>query len=229
MDEPKIVLDQETFKALATGTRVKILKTLNKRRHTQSELSAVLDVSVPTIKEHLSALASAGLVKRHEEGRKWIYYSLTEKSKCVLDPERKRLWIVLGFFVLSAVGTAFSAAKYYRAPIVMGVKGGSYDLFARAPEAFAAKEAAVQVAMDSAEEAVATTLQAEIVPTAARSVPTAANAAPEAITQAAPLVAEVVKPFPYVFIGLIALTVILFILAIYFYRRSKLGKSLTKK
>ena len=56
MDEPKIVLDQDTFKALATGTRVKILKTLDKRRHTQSELSAVLKMSVPTIKEHLSAL-----------------------------------------------------------------------------------------------------------------------------------------------------------------------------
>ncbi|MBW2985784.1 metalloregulator ArsR/SmtB family transcription factor [Candidatus Woesearchaeota archaeon] len=220
MDEPKIVLDQETFKALATGTRVKILKTLDKRRHTQSELSAVLGVSVPTIKEHLSALASAGLVKRHEEGRKWIYYSLTEKSKCVLDPERKRLWIVLGFFVLSAVGTAFSAAKYYSAPIVMGAKGGA--MFAKMPETFAAQEAAVQVAMDSAEEAVATTLQAEIVPTSARAVP-------EAINQAAPVVTEVVKPFPYVFIGLVALTVILFILAIYFYRRSKLGKSLKKK
>ena len=101
MDEPKIVLDQETFKALATGTRVKILKTLEKRRHTQSEISAVLDISVPTAKEHLNALEKAGLVKRHEEGRKWIYYSLTEKSKCVLDPERKRLWIVLGFFILS--------------------------------------------------------------------------------------------------------------------------------
>jgi len=225
MDEPKIVLDQETFKALATGTRVKILKTLEKRRHTQSEISAVLDISVPTAKEHLNALEKAGLVKRHEEGRKWIYYSLTEKSKCVLDPERKRLWIVLGFFILSAFGTVFSAMKYFSAPLIMG--GG--PVMARAPmKTFAA---------DMAEDSVATALQAEMAPTAAKAIPTAAQeavdivqgAAPEALNQAAPIVAETTKSFPYVFIGLAVLTIVLFIFAIYFYKRSKLGKSLTKK
>ena len=213
MDEPKIVLDQSTFKALATGTRVKILKTLGKRRHTQSELSAVLDMSVPTVKEHLNALVDAGLVKRHEEGRKWIYYSLTEKSKCVLDPERKRLWIVLGFFVLSAVGTILSVKKYLAKPVLMGAKG----VLARAPEAFAAKEAAVQVAVDSAEEAAIEMIQSEAVPTAAK-------AAPEAINQAV-----VSSQQPYMMIGFIVLTIILLILAIYFYKRSKLGKSLKKK
>lgn len=228
MDEPKIVLDQDTFKALATGTRVKILKTLDKRRHTQSELSAVLKMSVPTIKEHLSALEKAGLVKRHEEGRKWIYYSLTEKSKCVLDPERKRLWIVLGLFILSAVGTVASAVKYYSAPIVMGAKGGG-PMLARVPEAFGAREAVAQVAVDSAEEAAVNAIHAEAVPTAAKAVPTLADAAPEAINQTVPVIADAVKPFPYFLMGLITLTVILFILAVYFYRRSKLGKSLKKK
>jgi len=211
MDEPKIVLDQDTFKALATGTRVKILKTLDKRRHTQSELSAVLKMSVPTIKEHLSALEKAGLVKRHEEGRKWIYYSLTEKSKCVLDPERKRLWIVLGLFILSAVGTVASAVKYYSAPIVMGAKGGG-PMLARAPEAFAAKEAVAQVAMDSAEEMI----QAE-------AVPTATNAVPEAINQTVSVAAS--QP-PYVLIGFVAITIILLILAAYFFKRSRFSKRL---
>ena len=216
MDEPKIVLDQDTFKALATGTRVKILKTLDKRRHTQSELSAVLKMSVPTIKEQLSALEKAGLVKRHEEGRKWIYYSLTEKSKCVLDPERKRLWIVLGLFILSAVGTVASAVKFYSAPIVMGAKSGG-QVLARAPEAFAAKEAMAQVAMDSAEEMI----QAEAVPTAAKAAPTLADAAPEVINQTVTAAAS--HP-PYLLIGFIALTAILLILAVYFYKRSKLSK-----
>ena len=228
MDEPKIVLDQDTFKALATGTRVKILKTLVKRRHTQSELSAVLKMSVPTIKEHLSALEKAGLVKRHEEGRKWIYYSLTEKSKCVLDPERKRLWIVLGLFILSAVGTVASAVKYYSAPIVMGAKGGG-PMLARVPEAFGAREAVAQVAMDSLEEAAVNTIQAEVAPTAAKAAPTLADAAPEAINHTVPIITDVAKPFPYVLIGLAGATLLLLVLAIYFYKRSKLGKSLKKK
>ncbi|MBW2973797.1 metalloregulator ArsR/SmtB family transcription factor [Candidatus Woesearchaeota archaeon] len=216
MDEPKIVLDQSTFKALATGTRVKILKTLEKRRHTQSELSTVLDMSVPTVKEHLNALVDAGLVKRHEEGRKWIYYSLTEKSKCVLDPERKRLWIVLGFFVLSAVGTILSVKKYLTKPVVMGAR------------TFAAKEAAVQVAVDSAEEAAVEMIQSEAVPTAAKAAPTLADAVPQAAPEAINQAVVSSQP-PYVMIGLIVLTVILFILAIYFYKRSKLGKPLKKK
>ena len=214
MDEAKIVLDQSTFKALATGTRVKILKTLDKRRHTQSELSAVLNMSVPTVKEHLSALEKAGLVKRHEEGRKWIYYSLTEKSKCVLDPERKRLWIVLGFFILSAIGTAFSAVKYFSAPVMMGARGGTVKTFA------------AEMAMDSAEEAAVNVIQTEAVPTAAKAAPTLADAAPEAINQAAPVVFS--QP-PYVLIVFAVLTIILLILGIYFYKKSKLGKSLKKK
>jgi DNA-binding transcriptional ArsR family regulator len=219
MDEPKIVLDQSTFKALATGTRVKILKTLDKRRHTQSELSAVLNMSVPTVKEHLSALEKAGLVKRHEEGRKWIYYSLTEKSKCVLDPERKRLWIVLGFFLASVAGTIISARNYFAGRVA--TFGGAEPV-----RMLAAKQAVVQTAMDSAEEAVATGLQAEIVPAAAEAAPTLADAAPEAINQAVPVVAS--QP-PYILIGFVVLTIVLLILGIYFYKRSKLGRSLKKK
>ncbi len=220
MDEQKIVLDQETFKALATGTRVKILKTLDKRRHTQSELSAVLDISVPTAKEHLSALEKAGLVKRHEEGRKWIYYSLTEKSKCVLDPERKRLWIVLGFFLASIAGTFIAAKNYF---------AGKVAVFAgNAPtRMFAAKQAAVDIAMDSAEEAAVEMIQTEAVPTVApEAVDMVQGAAPEAINQAAPVITS--QP-PYVLIGFVILTVVLFIFAVYFNKRSKLGKSLKKK
>ncbi|MBW3004986.1 winged helix-turn-helix domain-containing protein [Candidatus Woesearchaeota archaeon] len=201
MDEAKIVLDQDTFKALAAGTRVKILKTLDKRRHTQSELSAVLNISVPTAKEHLSALEKAGLVKRHEEGRKWIYYSLTEKSKCVLDPERKRLWIVLGFFLASIAGTFIAARNYFAGRVA--TFGG-----VEPTRMLAAKQAVAEVAMDSAEEAVAL------------------NAVPTSAPEAAAVVSS--QP-PYVLIGFVVLTLVLLILAIYFYKKSKLGKSLKKK
>ena len=216
MDEPKIVLDQDTFKALATGTRVKILKTLDKRRHTQSELSAVLKMSVPTIKEHLSALEKAGLVKRHEEGRKWIYYSLTEKSKCVLDPERKRLWIVLGFFLASVAGTIIAAKNYFAGKVA--AFGGV------APERMlAAKQAVAEVAWDSAEDVAVEMVQAEAVPTSAKAAPVLADAAPEAVNQVA------ASQPPYILIGFVVLTILLLILAVYFYKKSKLGKSLKKK
>lgn len=212
MEEPKIVLDQATFKALAAGTRVKILKTLEQRRHTQSELSAVLSISVPTAKEHLAALESAGLVRRNEEGRKWIYYSLTEKAKCVLDPERKRLWIVLGFFLASVAGTIITVRNYFAGQLVA--------LAGSAPEParmFAAKEAAVEVAQES------------VVATAAESAPpsmldAAQAAAPEAANNIAQAAGQTVQAYPYAMIGFIVITVILLIFAVYFLSRSRLLK-----
>ncbi len=100
----EIRLDKETFKALASETRVEVLKLLGQRRHMQTEIAAVLNLSVPTVKEHLDALEKAGLVERHEEGRKWKYYSLTKKGKGVLNPEEMKIWIVLATLVFSVVG-----------------------------------------------------------------------------------------------------------------------------
>ena len=103
--EDKITIEKDVFKALASDTRIAILKILDKRRHTQSELAVSLNLSVPTVKEHLDAMAKAGLVNPVDEGYKWKYYELTEKSKCILDPERKKVWILLGFWIVAAVGT----------------------------------------------------------------------------------------------------------------------------
>lgn len=102
--EEKIVLDRESFKALAADTRVKILKILSKRRHMQAELATELSLAVPSVKEHLDALVKAGLIERIDDGHKWKYYALTPKGKAVLDPEQKRIWIVLSLFVLSVAG-----------------------------------------------------------------------------------------------------------------------------
>ncbi len=108
-----IRLDKETFKALASETRVDVLKLLNQRRHMQSEIAASLGFSVPTVKEHLDALERAGLVERHEEGRKWKYYSLTKKGKGVLNPEEMKIWIVLAMLVFSVVGGIWTSFKSF--------------------------------------------------------------------------------------------------------------------
>lgn len=103
-----IRLDKETFRALASSTRVDVLKLLSNRRYMQSELAGLLNLSVPTVKEHLSALEKAGLVERHDEGRKWKYYSLTKKGHGVLHPEEMKIWIVLGLFLFSLVGGIYA-------------------------------------------------------------------------------------------------------------------------
>lgn len=103
MPEDKITLDKEVFKTLASGTRVDILKSLDRRRKTLSELSKQLGMSVSTIKEHLDNLVSVGLIEQIDDGHKWKYYELTRKGKDILHPEDKKIWILLG---ISALGIA---------------------------------------------------------------------------------------------------------------------------
>jgi DNA-binding transcriptional ArsR family regulator len=100
-----ITLDQESFKALASEVRVGILKKLDERRQTVTDLSALLGLSKPTLLEHLERLQMAGLVKRVEEGRKWIYYELSQKGRKLLHPEKVAIVLALASAtVLAAVG-----------------------------------------------------------------------------------------------------------------------------
>jgi len=121
----KITLDQESFKALASDVRVGILKRLDVRRETVTDLSNLLSLSKPTLLEHLEKLQSASLVKRVDEGRKWIYYELSDKGRKILHPERVAITLVLGltvalaaigaFLVLSAGLGTFTGAPTYNA------------------------------------------------------------------------------------------------------------------
>jgi len=104
----KITLDQESFRALASDVRVEVLKRLDARRETVTDLSNLLALSKPTLLEHLEKLQNAGLVKRIDEGRKWIYYELTDKGRKILHPERVAITLALGTaVVLAAIGAFY--------------------------------------------------------------------------------------------------------------------------
>ena len=108
MDGDKITLDRETFKALAVDTRVKILKILDERQHTLSDLAEELEMAPSTIKEHLDTLVSAGLIKQEDKGMKWKYYKLTLKGRAIINPYEKKVWIVLATSFLALGVTAYS-------------------------------------------------------------------------------------------------------------------------
>ena len=114
----KITLDQESFKALASEVRVDILKKLDERRQTVTDLSNFMGLSKPTLLEHLEKLQSAGLVKRVDEGRKWIYYELSDKGRKVLHPERVSIVLALS----SAAGLA-AIGVYYLLSVGLGLAG----------------------------------------------------------------------------------------------------------
>src|SRR5574342_492269 len=159
-----IRLDKETFKALASGTRVDVLKLLNQRRHMQSEIAASLNLSVPTVKEHLAALEKAGLVERHDEGRKWKYYSLTSKGKGVLNPEEMKIWIVLSMLVFSVVGGIWSSLKMFAQPVAapMAEAKMALSLEATTEAAPMAMKAAVEETADAAQSLAATAPQVPV-------------------------------------------------------------------
>ena len=108
MDDDKITLDRETFKALAVDSRVKILRILDDRQNTLSDLAEELEMAPSTIKEHLDTLVAAGLIKQVDKGMKWKYYRLTSKGKELLNPYEKKVWIVLATSLLALAVSAYA-------------------------------------------------------------------------------------------------------------------------
>jgi DNA-binding transcriptional ArsR family regulator len=99
----KITIDQKTFKILASETRVGILKHLDKKQMTVSDLSRTMNMSKATMFEHLEKLIVIGLIKKIQDHRKWVYYKLTWKGKNILHPERTKIAIVLTTVFLCSI------------------------------------------------------------------------------------------------------------------------------
>jgi DNA-binding transcriptional ArsR family regulator len=91
----KITLDRETFKALASDTRLDILKNLDGKNLGLNEIAKVSNLNKATLHEHLTKLHEAGLIKRTErDGHKWVYYKLTWKGESLLHPENTKIVIL---------------------------------------------------------------------------------------------------------------------------------------
>lgn len=65
------------FKALSDRNRLRILKLLQVRSLCVCEITGILDVSAPTISNHLSVLVNAGFLRSEREGR-WVHYHLVQ-------------------------------------------------------------------------------------------------------------------------------------------------------
>jgi DNA-binding transcriptional ArsR family regulator len=91
----KITLDRETFKALASDTRLDILKNLDGKNMGLNEIAKASNLNKATLHEHLTKLHEAGLIKRTErDGHKWVYYKLTWKGESLLHPENTKIVIL---------------------------------------------------------------------------------------------------------------------------------------
>ncbi len=109
----KIIIDRKTLFALASNTRIEILKKLKERRMTLAELSESLGMAKTTVKEHLDKLVEAELVRRVDEGRKWIYYELTEKGRKILHPDNLTRIILLLSAVACTLLGSFELFRFF--------------------------------------------------------------------------------------------------------------------
>jgi len=106
-------IDKKTFRSLASETRVNILKTLDKRRCTVTELSGFLDLSKSTVHEHLLKLIDSGLViKNKRDGYKWVYYEITEKGKQIIRNNINKIILLLSFSIVSFVAGIYEFVNY---------------------------------------------------------------------------------------------------------------------
>jgi DNA-binding transcriptional ArsR family regulator len=91
----KVTLDMNTFKALASDTRLDILKSLDGKKMSLNDICKATNLNKATLHEHLAKLHEAGLVKRNErEGHKWVYYKLSWMGECLLHPENTRIVVM---------------------------------------------------------------------------------------------------------------------------------------
>lgn len=107
-----VLLDYESFRALASHVRIEILKKLDESRSTVSDLSRKLTMSKSTVHKHLERLVEVGLVNKIEEDRKWVYYEITPKGARILHPENVQVSVILSTIIL-LVGILFIATAVY--------------------------------------------------------------------------------------------------------------------
>ena len=67
----------ETFRMLASGTRLRLVWTLVNQELDVSSLAEVIGAAVPTVSQHLAKMRLAGLISSRRDGRR-IFYTVDD-------------------------------------------------------------------------------------------------------------------------------------------------------
>lgn len=93
-DAMRVELDKKSLFALASDTRLEILRSLQPMRRTVSQLSDSLGIDKAAVYRHLKKMEDGGLVKRFED-HGFVYYGLSWKARDLLSPSENTRIIVL--------------------------------------------------------------------------------------------------------------------------------------
>src|SRR4030042_6475419 len=90
----RIELDKKSLFALASDTRLEILKSLQPMRRTVSQLSEALNIDKRAVHRHLKKMEEGGVVKRYEE-HGFVYYGLSWEARDLISPNENTRIVVL--------------------------------------------------------------------------------------------------------------------------------------
>jgi DNA-binding transcriptional ArsR family regulator len=90
----KVVLDKSSLFALASDTRMEMLKALESNRRTVSQLAELINIDKSAVYRHLKKLEEGGFVARTED-HGFVYYALTWRSRDILNPNDKTKIVIL--------------------------------------------------------------------------------------------------------------------------------------
>ncbi|MDW5564262.1 MAG: winged helix-turn-helix domain-containing protein [Methanomassiliicoccus sp.] len=120
----KVELDKRSLFALASDTRLDILKNLRSNRRTVSQLADLLAIDKAAVHRHLKKLEEGGFVIRTED-HGFVYYALTWKSRDILDPnDRTKIVILISSALICVLAMV---VLVYVASGPPGVAGGSTE------------------------------------------------------------------------------------------------------
>jgi DNA-binding transcriptional ArsR family regulator len=97
LGEPRmrVELDKKALFALASDSRLEILKAMQPMRRTVTQLADTLGIDKAAVHRHLKMLEEGGFVNRYED-HGFVYYGLSWKSRDLLSPgENTRVVILL--------------------------------------------------------------------------------------------------------------------------------------
>ncbi len=101
----RVELDKKALFALASDSRLEILKAMQPMRRTVTQLADCIGIDKAAVHRHLKTLEGGGLVKRYED-HGFVYYGLSWKSRDLLSPGENTRVVILLSSICVMVGIA---------------------------------------------------------------------------------------------------------------------------
>ncbi len=104
----KVEIDKQALFALASDSRIAILKALGPQRRTVTQLADSLGIDKAAVHRHLKKLEEGDFVVRYED-HGFVYYGLSWKARDIISPgENTKIVIVFASGLLMVAGAAIA-------------------------------------------------------------------------------------------------------------------------